>query len=378
MIAEQFIFYSCEEVKNINKQSKVMANLVLAFGSREFICDRDVFDSIKTTYPKAYIVGCTTAGEIYENQVNDDTLIITAINFEKTEVKLFSAEIENIEESYRKGAEIGMKIPKENLKHVFLITEGENINGSKFVEGLVEILPKHIKKTGGMAGSKNIFKDTFVIANDYAKQNLIAAIAFYGEKIKIGYGSIGGWDTFGIERLVTRSKGNIVYELDKRPILDLYNEYLGEYAKDLPGSGLFFPLDVRSPDNRYRYVRTVADIDKENRSLRFAGEIPEGYYARLMRANNNDIISGSMEAAEKSLEEMDEEIFKIAILISCVGRRVVLKQMVDEEIEAVRSVLGKKVIFTGFYSFGEIAPSTTDDVTAFHNQTMTITLIGEE
>ncbi|WP_160686687.1 FIST N-terminal domain-containing protein [Clostridium sp. C2-6-12] len=378
MIAEQFIFNNYSEVKDITKLSKVKADLVLAFGTKEFICNKKIFDIIKNTYSKSYIVGCTTAGEIYENQVDDDTLTITAINFEKTELKLFSTKIENIEDSYKKGAEIGMMIPRENLKHVFLITEGENINGSKFVEGLAEALPKHVKKTGGLAGSKQIFKDTFVIANDYAERNLIAAIAFYGDKIKIGYGCIGGWDTFGIERLVTKSKGNIVYELDRHSILDLYNEYLGEYAKDLPGSGLFFPLEVRSPDNKYRYVRTVADIDKENRSLRFAGEIPEGYYARLMRANNNDIISGSMEAAEKSLEAMDKESSKLAILISCIGRRVVLKQMVDEEIEAVRSVFGKDVIFTGFYSFGEIAPSITDDVTAFHNQTMTITLIGEE
>jgi len=379
MVTEQFAFYKLEEVENINEMGKIVkANLILMFGSKKFICNNGVFDTIKNKYPYAYIIGCTTAGEIYKDQVNDDTLTVTAIHFEKSEIKIFSSEIEDMGRDYEKGLEIAKSIPTENLVHVFVITEGENINGSKFVEGLVNGLPDHVKKTGGLAGSATIFKETFVIANDYAKQNLIAAVGFYGDKIRVGYGSVGGWDTFGIERVVTKSKENIVYELDGRPILDLYNEYLGEYAADLPASGLFFPLNVRSADNIYNYVRTVAGVDKKNKSLRFAGEVPQGYYARLMHANFNNLIHGSMEAAENSLKSINTKNGKLAILISCAGRKVVLNQMIDEEIEAVRTIFGNDVTFTGFYSYGEIAPSSKDNVTEFHNQTMTITLIGED
>jgi len=379
MVTEQFAFYKLDEVENITKLGNLVeANLILMFGSREFICNKNVFDTIKNKYSKAYIIGCTTAGEIYKDQVNDGTLTVTAIYFENTEIKFFSSEIEDMHKDYHKGLEIARSIPTEKLTHVFVLAEGENINGSKLVKGLVDGLPEHAKITGGLAGNGNVFKDTFVISNDYAKQNQIAVVAFYGDKIRVGYGSVGGWDTFGIERFVTKSKENIVYELDGRPILDLYNDYLGEYAKDLPASGLLFPLNVRSADNIYNYVRAVVGVDEKNKSLRYFGEVPQGYYARLMHGNSNNLIHGAMEAAENSLKSINSENGNVAILISCVARKVVLNQMIDEEIEAVRSVLSNDVTFTGFYSYGEIAPSNNDRITEFHNQTMTITLIGED
>lgn len=379
MITEQFAFDKLEEIETIKTLGKLVnSNLVLMFGSKEFICNKDVFNTISIKYPHASIIGCTTAGEIFKDQVNDNILTVTAVCFENTETKLFSSELVDFNKCYEKGLEIAKVIPTENLSHVFLITEGVNINGSKIVEGIVDGLPEHVKITGGLAGDGKRFKETFVIANDYARQNLIAAVAFYGNSIKIGYGSVGGWDTFGIERIVTKSKENIVYELDGRPILDLYNEYLGEYAKDLPASGLLFPLNIRSADNKYNYVRTVSAVDEKNKSLKFAGEIPEGYYARLMRANFNNLITGSMQAAENCLNSINIKNAKLAILISCFGRKVVLSQMIDEEIEVVRSTFGSDVTFTGFYSYGEIAPSNKDNVTEFHNQTMTITLMGED
>lgn len=379
MITEQFAFYKLDEVENIIGLGKlVQANLVLMFGAKEFICNKKVFDIIKNKYSQAYIIGCTTAGEIYKDQVNDHTLTVTSIQFENTEIKFFSSEIEDIGADYKKGLEIAKLIPTENLAHLFVLAEGENINGSKIVEGLVDGLPEHAKITGGLAGNGNTFKETYVISNDYAKQNQIAVVAFYGDKIKIGYGSVGGWDTFGIERFVTKSEGNVVYELDGRPILDLYNDYLGEYSKDLPAIGLLFPLNVRSSDNVYNYVRAVVGVNRENKSLRFFGEVPQGYYARLMYGNSNNLIHGAMEAAENSLKSIDSKNQKIAILVSCVARRVLLNQMTDEEIEAVRNVFGNDVTFTGFYSYGEIAPSHKERITEFHNQTMTITLIGED
>lgn len=379
MITEQFAFFKLDEVENIMELGKlVQANLVLLFGSKEFICNKKVFDTIKKIYSQAYIIGCTTAGEIYKDQVNDHTLTVTSIQFEDTEIKFFSSEVGDMKANYNKGLEIAKSIPTENLAHLFVLAEGENINGSKIVEGLVDGLPEYAKITGGLAGNGNTFKDTFVISNDYAKQNQIAVVAFYGEKIKIGYGSVGGWDTFGIERFVTKSEGNVVYELDGRPILNLYNEYLGEYAKEFPAISLLLPLNVRSADNRYNYVRSVVGVDKENGSLRFFGEVPEGYYARLMYGNSNNIIHGAMEAAENSLNSIHSKNGKVAILVSCIARRVLLNQMIDEEIEVVRNILGNDVIFTGFYSYGEIAPSHKERITEFHNQTMTITLIGED
>lgn len=379
MITEQFALYSLDEINAINTLGKLVnSQLIFVFGSREFICNEDIFNNIKIKYPYANIIGCTTAGEIFNDQVNENILTITAVYFENTEIKFFSSELMDSSKCYEKGLEVAKSIPVENLSHVFLIGEGINVNGSKLVDGFVDGLPENVKVTGGLAGDYEGYKETLVIANDYGKKNLIGAVAFYGDRIKIGYGSEGGFDTFGIERTVTKAKDNILYELDGKPALDLYKEYLGEYSSNLPLSGLLFPLNIRSDDNKYSYVRTVSGVDEETKSLRFAGEIPQGYYGKLMRANFNNLISGSLKAAKDSINSINYKSVKLAILISCRGRRVVLNQMIDEEIEVVRNILSDDITFTGFYSNGEIAPSSKNHVTEFHNQTMTITLIGEE
>ena len=379
MLTEQFALYSLDEISNINKLGKLSdSQLLLLFGSEEFICSKEVFDNIRIKYPHAYIIGSTTAGEIFDDMVNDNILTITAIWFEHTEIKFFWADHLDVNICYEKGVEIAKTIPVENLSHVFIIGEGINVNGSKLVEGFKEILPEGVKITGGLAGDYEGYKKTFVIANDYGKENLVSCIAFYGDKVKVGYGSAGGFDTFGIERTITSAKGNILYELDGKPVLDLYKEYLGEYSKDLPVSGLFFPLDVRSKDGKNSYTRTIAAVEEDTKSLKFAGDVPEGYYAKLMMANFNSLINGSIKAAENSIKSVGYKKNKLAIIISCRGRRVVLNQRIDEELEAVRSVLGNEIIFTGFYSNGEIAPTKKDNITEFHNQTMTITLIGED
>jgi hypothetical protein len=379
MVTEQFAFYTLDEIENINTLAKLKdSNLVLMFGSKEFICNKNVFDKVRDTYSNANILGCTTAGEIFNDQVNDNILTVTAIYFENTKTNLFFSELVEFNKCYEKGLEIAKLIPVKNLSHVFMIGEGININGSKLVEGLVSGLPEHVKITGGLAGDYEGYKETFVIANGYGKNNLIGAVAFYGDRIKVGYGSVGGFDTFGIERTVTKSKENILYELDGKPALDLYKEYLGEYSSKLPVSGLLFPLSIRGADTNYSYVRTVSGVDEENKSLKFAGEIPQGYYAKLMRANFNNLINGSMMAAENSINSVNCKKLNLAILVSCRGRRVVLNQMIDEELEVVRSILGSNLIFTGFYSNGEISPTDKKSMTEFHNQTMTITLIGEE
>ncbi len=379
MISEQFAFYDLEEVKKMDSlRSLAEADLVLMFGSKEFICSSQVFEAVRSKYPSANILGCTTAGEIFNDQVNDNILTITAIKFEKTETKFFSVKLADSNKSYEKGLEIANLIPKENLSHVFVISEGLNLNGSKLVDGFTAGLPEGVKVTGGLAADDERYMETFVIANGYADKNLIAAVAFYGDNIKIGYGSVGGWDTFGIERTITKAKENILYELDGKPALDLYAEYLGEYAKDLPASGLFFPLNIRSGNNKYNVVRTVSSIDKKERSLTFAGEIPKGYRGRLMRANYDNLINGAMNAGEDCITSINYNKPKLAILVSCCGRKFILNQRIDEEIEVVREIFGKEVIMTGFYSYGEIAPMNKESISEFHNQTMTITLIGEE
>ncbi len=377
MQIEQWIYNSSgiRQTKGTN-DLRNKAQFVLVFGTKELLLNNCIYDELRDSYPSAYLIGGTTSGEIYNNMSTENTLSATAVYMEKTEVRFASIAIEE-DKYFEAAANLVAKFPVDDLKHVFIISEGININGSKLVEGLINNLPAGVTLSGGLAGDGNLYKETFIIANDYPEQNCIVAIGFYGQNASFGYASIGGWSPFGIERVITKSKNNILYELDGKPALDLYKEYLGEYAEGLPAAGLYFPLMVRSKDHRRTFVRTIQRVDELQKTLIFSGDVPEGYYAKLMRANLDNLIDGSRQAAQISLASLGVTSANLAILVSCVGRKLVLNQMTSEEIDAARSVLGTEITFTGFYSYGEISSPNRETVCELHNQTMTITLIAE-
>ena len=350
-------------------------DLFLLFVSPEFKERQQLLDKLSQDFPKSTITGCSTAGEISGIHVNDRSVSLTAIELEKVRLDLAQVKVENMKFSYKAGRELGHALKHEDLRHMLVFSDGLNINGADLVSGLRSILPD-VSITGGLAGDGSNFNSTFVIANQKINSNCIVGLGFYGEALKVGYSSKGGWDSFGIERLVTKSHKNVLYELDGLPALEVYKSFLGEEAKNLPSSALLFPLRMRDNESDKPLVRTVLSVDEENQSMTFAGNIHQGSYVRLMKANIDRLINGAGISAQIA-QDIIKESADLAILISCVGRRLVLKQLIEEEVEAVRDVIGDKPEITGFYSYGEIAPNGEFSPCELHNQTMTITTLTE-
>jgi hypothetical protein len=347
------------------------------FGSRSILAKGVQSDLIRKTFPKAHLLGCSTAGEIFGTQVSDDSLVATAIEFDHTHIKGSQVKIRDVKDSFEAGEYLARSLDRNGLAHVFVLSDGLKINGSDLVRGLAQNLPPEVSITGGLSGDGERFQKTFVLWDGAAASETVAVVGFYGDRLKIGYGSLGGWDPFGPERLITRSQGNILYELDGKSALDLYKTYLGEHAKDLPAAGLLFPLSLRTDQTKDGLVRTILSINEQDKSMVFAGDMPQGAFARLMKANFDRLIDGSIGAAITSSEALGASPADLAVLISCVGRKLVLKQRVEEEVEGVRDVLGPQTILTGFYSYGEISPFTPNAKCELHNQTMTITTFSE-
>ncbi len=354
-----------------------LCNLVFAFGSTDRLSDLSLYENIRSTYPNADIMMNSTSGEIYNTEVNDETVSLTAINFEKTKIKTATVQISNFQNSFEAGKNLACSLDSANLKNVFVISDGQKVNGSDLVRGLQEFLPKGTIITGGLAGDGSRFQKTLVGLNETPIEGRIVAIGFYGDSLLITYGSVGGWDSFGPERLITKSKDNILYELDGIPALEIYKSYLGEYANELPSSGLLFPLSIRQKESDDYIVRTILAVSEEEKSLTFAGNMTQGHFARLMRANFDRLIEGASEAATNSIKEAEAKP-DLAILISCVGRKLVLNQRIEEEVEMVRAIYGDDTAITGFYSYGEISPSFNFMKCELHNQTMTITTLTEK
>lgn len=354
------------------------ADIVFAFGSRKILEDASKYEELRQFYPSAQILMGSTSGEIMEDLVYDESLVVTAVSFEKTKVKVTSMNINDAKDSADAGVKLAQQLSGEGLCHVFLLSDGLHVNGSEIVKGINSALAQNVPCTGGLAGDAANFEKTLVGLNGVPQESLIVAVGFYGSDLEVGYGSVGGWDNFGAERLVTRSEGNVLYELDGQSALDLYKMYLGDKAAELPGSALLFPLGLKFDEDSDTIVRTVLAVDEEKNSMTFAGDIPEGCYVRLMKANFDKLIEGANLAAEHTTQKGGSSSNdKLALLISCVGRKLILGQRIDEEVEAVQSVLGNDVTIAGFYSYGEISPVVESSRCELHNQTMTITTFAE-
>ena len=349
-------------------------NLVLYFGKREVLLSHKIYEDLKKNYPNAHILGCSTGGEISGSETYDDSACSMAMEFEHTQLKTSKFQIDG--DSYEVGIKIAQELNQPGLKAIFTLSDGLEVNGSEFVRGIKSIVGKEISISGGLAGDGDKFKETIVGCNESPQRKTIAAVGFYGDRCRIGTGSGGGWKPFGPERLITKSKGNILYELDNKPALSLYKQYLGDKASQLPASALLFPLAIRPENYNGLTVRTILSVNEDDQSMTFAGDVPQGYVAYLMNSNAQKLVQGAEDAAQLAIIEGYENS-QVSILISCIGRKLLLGQRIGDETEAVQNSMGTAIPQIGFYSYGEISPHAETGWCELHNQTMTITNIAE-
>jgi hypothetical protein len=364
------------EEKNSGHLKHEDCNLVLAFGSKHYLEKHNVYQQLRTQNKNADILICSTSGEIFNETVTDDSLVSTCFQFEKTNIKSFEISIDSSNSSFDAGKELAQKIDQQNLAYVFVISDGGKVNGSLLVEGINEIIQSKVPVTGGLAGDADRFESTLVGLNSEPASGKIVAIAFYGESLIVRHGSLGGWDMFGPERTVTKSIDNVLYEIEQKKVLELYKNYLGEYASELPGSALLFPLSMKEESSENHVVRTILNIDESQQSMTFAGNIPVGSKVRFMKANFDRLVDAA-NAAAKQTKKKEEKSPAVAVLISCVGRKLILNNRIEEEVEAVKYFYGENTLISGFYSYGEISPFVPKAKCELHNQTMTITTFDE-
>ena len=351
--------------------------LVLLFGASSFMDEASPIDQLMQAYPRSHIVGCSTSGEIYGTKLSDGGVVVGVMQFDQSTLMTATAAVEAAEESYAAGETIARQLEQPGLKGVLIFSDGLNVNGSELIRGLNAVLPSSVVITGGLAGDGNRFKRTWVIKDRRPQSGFVCAVGLYGDRLTIGHGSKGGWDIFGPERLVTRAQGNVVYELDGKPALQLYKEYLGDLAAGLPATALLFPLGLRttSPDQR-QIVRSILAVDETAQSMIFAGDIPQGSFTQLMRANFDRVIHAASQAALMAHSSDAPPTPRLSIAVSCVGRKLILGERTEEELEATLDVLPAGTQQIGFYSYGEIAPYASGTC-ELHNQTMTLTTISE-
>lgn len=363
-----------ETLKLVDFDSK-LCQLALVFGSKDLIA-KDVYESLREDFPQATIVMTSTAGEIIQEEVLDQSIVVAAIHFEKTAVQSNVVDVADFPNSFYAGSHLIRNLPKENLAHVLVFSDGSLVNGGELVKAIKTIIPENILVTGGLAGDGAHFISTLVGLNENPIQGRIVAIGLYGNSIQVSHGTQGGWDVFGLEKTVTKSEQNVLYEIDGQNALNLYKKYLGDEAKNLPGSALLFPLSVSISGISQPVVRTILSIDEAEQTMTFAGDIPINSKVRFMKANFDKIKNAASDAAQNSLKNKPSSP-SFALLISCVGRKLILGEHISDEIKAISNAFQNKTPMAGYYSYGEISPFNDGGACQLHNQTMTITSFYE-
>ncbi|MDD5389340.1 MAG: FIST C-terminal domain-containing protein [Gallionellaceae bacterium] len=356
----------------------ISPNLVLVFAAPMFFTDAAFAAELARAFPQARRLALSTAGEISSQGVSDNSIVVTAIRFEHIHFKVASTDFTGMDDSAAAGQRLAEQLMAPDLKAVLLLSQGVAVNGSDLIGGAVSVLGKAVPLTGGLAGDNGAFTRTWAMLDEVVSDRLMLAVGFYGDSVSFAHGSFGGWQSFGPARRATRATGNVLYELDGEPALAIYKRYLGEYAKDLPASGLLFPFAILSHEREETgLIRTLLGIDEADGSLTLAGDIPQDGYLKLMHASTEALVDGAEAAAEAARRMAGADGQSLALLISCIGRKLVMGDRVDEEVEAVGAVFGQGCALTGFYSNGEISPFLETTECKLHNQTMTITWLGE-
>lgn len=374
----QRTFQSTPDRLGLQALMRIKPHLVVIFGSVGRMTDPALLPLLNQVLAGVPQVGCTTSGEISAAGVADDSLVITAVHFKSPDIRIANVACSGMGDSATAGQRLAAALAADDLRSMLVLGQGVNINGSALIAGITKGVGPKVILTGGLAGDGGKFQHTWTYCNGELSDRNIVGVGFYGDRIHVGHGSFGGWQPFGATRCVTRSDANVLYELDGEPALAIYKRYLGEYARELPASGLLFPFAMLGEDyGETGLIRTILGVNEQDGSMTLAGDIVQGGYLRLMTASTDALVDGAESAAEAAQRMLKKQSPCLAILVSCVGRKLVMGGRVDEEVEAVGDVFGKTALLTGFYSNGEISPYVKSPVCQLHNQTMTITCISD-
>jgi hypothetical protein len=353
------------------------ATLVLAFGGAHATSNDPAISALRSAYPQSVIAGCSTAGRFTGSTLTDSGVCVSVTRFDKTRLRTVGTGVRSAEESNEAAQRLARELLAPDLRFVLVFSDGLQVNGSELVRGFESVLPETVGISGGLAADEDRFESTWVISDGSVLNHRITAIGFYGTHLNARVGSQGGWDIFGIERRVTKSRGNVLYELDGKPALALYKSYLGDLAKELPASAYFFPLAVRKDTAQPQaLVRTVVAVSEEEQSMTFAGDIPEGHLAQMMKGSVDRLVDGATYCARSALPTSATQDPPLLITVSCMGRRMVMRQRSEEELEAILEEFPPGTQQIGFYSYGEIAPSAMARCD-FHNQSISLTALYE-
>jgi hypothetical protein len=375
MNTKQYHFSDNQWLDCLSPKPDNLANLVWVISAKSLVHINDIsYKVLSNIYPNAHIVISTSAGEIYSDLVYEHSICVNVITFDKATIRTVSKTIDRHNQEDI-AQQLTQELLADDLQFVFILSDGLITNGHALLAGVNKVLPKNVHASGGMSGDDGLFKETLIGLNQAPKPNQLVIIGFYGKTLKVSSSAESGKNPFGKKRKITQSKENIIYTIDNEPALELYKRYLGDLSKDLPASGLSYPLQVQDKDNNRWLIRSLLDVDWQNGSITLAGNVPANSELYLMHANNQNLVEGASTAIKRCIESFNDQP-QLAIVVSCVGRKNAMKKWIEDELTPIRNEIGDTQMI-GFYSYGEFASHQTHQECQLFNETLCVTILKE-
>lgn len=355
-----------ESFIKLNNFFKEKSLLVQIFsGCLDYDILKNISSFILKTLPNAKIIGATTDGEIKNNEILTNSIIINFSSFTKTTISISYEENLSIDKSYDVGIKLSKSLIKDNSKGFILFADGLNTNGEELLNGIKSI-SNNITISGGLAGDNAKFKKTYVLCNDKVLENSVVGVSLNSDILNVYTNYTFAWENIGREFIVNKSVNERVYEIDGMTPYDLYSKYLGKnIANLLPGISIEFPLIIQ---NKNLPIARAALSRHDDDSITFAGNIKEGSIVRFGVGNSEMLLKDATKLA-LTLSKINTEA---TFIYSCMARRRFLDNMISCDINA----LSKISDITGFFTYGEFYSSK--DKLYLLNESMTILSLSED
>ena len=315
------------------------------------------------------LIGASSCGEILfdnkEEVVSDKGAVITLTDIKPEYFSIQSFSREN-QTSVNFGELIGQTIKNNEFPaSAIIVASGLSLDGQALVESAVKVVGNDLVMFGGLAGDDSKFENTVVFDEDTLLENGAKLLLLNKNKIKVSGIASSGWIGLGADLTVTKSEGNTVYTIDDKPALDVYKEYLNVTDEEMPAIGIEFPLMIKHK-NGNTALRAVLGINRDDRSLIFAGSVVQGSKVTFSSSPGFEVINKTTSKLQEYYEKDSEADF--FILFSCMARHLALGPMVSQEISYAARTWKAPVI--GFFTYGEIGLNSQH--CDFFNQTYTL------
>jgi len=373
-----------EATKRALSETGNKANLIIVFSSINF-AKKELLEGIKSVAQEAKIVGCTTGGEIIDENVGEGNVAIMAIETDTIDVVVdYEEKIKGREKEA--GVKLAKKIKdvsKKELKSLMILVDGF-VNGQELIEGIQGVLGKYFPIVGALAGDNFQFKKTYQYFNDKVLTDSAIAVGFCGD-FSFGAAMGHGWKPVSIPKGINKAEGFSIEKIEKGTGISLYKEYLGEEADQLTKEplstiSLNYPLGFEVEGSKEVIIRTTVSATKEG-SLTCAGPIIKEGKVRLMVSEIDEGIEAARNISKDALSQIKNKKPKLAIAFNCICRYKLFGPTKQKEILAIKEVIGKDVPLIGFYSHGEIGPLDSKNkdfsFSVLQNSSLCIYLLAE-